>query len=206
MQIKKFIAVSVLAGVLSVSAQAQPNINNGQAVNPPNQVPFQMGDWQKMTPEQRRAAMLNITEQMLRGGMDMLNVQDKATQDAVVAFAIEQEKALEPVREKHRKVAQALINNAATDQEVGALMEELLKAEAKARQDRDKAVMELNKKINFSQKPRLSAFLSLTGLTGEQTGLISGVLGNIMTSIANVQGNAMPPNLPAGPPPVNNRN
>ncbi len=203
MQIKKFIVVSLLAGALSLGAQAQPNVNNGQAVNPPNQVPFgglNGQDWQKMTPEQRREAMLKITEQMLRGGMDMLNVQDKATQDAVVAFAIEQEKALEPVREKHRKVAQSLINNAVTEQQVGALMEELRVAETEARDKRGKDIDALEKQIHFSQKPRLSALLSLSGLTGEQTGFMNGVLGNIMASMANVQANAALPNLPAGPP------
>jgi hypothetical protein len=209
MQLKKFFVTALLSGVLCVGAHAQPNLNNGQANNPPNQVPFgNFGpDWQKMTPEQRREALLKMTEQMLRGGMDMLNYQDKAMQDTVVAFALEQEKALEPVREKHRKVAQALVNNAITEQQVGVLMDELREAEAQAREKRGKDIQALEQQIHFSEKPRLDAFLSLTGLTGEQTGFISGVLGSIMTSMANLQANAAPPNLPAGPPPVaNNRN
>ncbi len=208
MKIKKIIIVSLLAGILSVGAQAQPNVNNGQANNPPNQAfgGFNAQDWQKMTPEQRREAMLKITEQILRGGMTMLNVQDNATQDAVVAFALEQEKALEPVREKHRKVAQALTNNAMTEQQVGVLMDELREAETVAREKRGKDIDALEKQIKFSQKPRLAALLSLTGLTGEQTGFINGVMGNIMASMANVQGNAAPPNLPAGPPAPNNQN
>lgn len=203
MQIKKFFVAATLAGVLSGAAHAQPNINNGQANNPPNQIPFggmNMGDWQKMTPEQRREAMLKITEQILRGGMDMMNVQDKATQDAVVAFALEQEKALEPVREAHRKVAQALINNATTEQQVSVLMDELRAAEAQAREKRGRDIEALEKQIHFSEKPRLAALLSLVGLTGEQTGFINGVLGNIMASMANVQANATPPNVPGGPP------
>lgn len=206
MKIKSFLVTALVAGLLSAGAQAQPNTNNGQAVNPPNQLPFggfNGQDWQKMTPEQRREALLKITEQMLRGGMDMLNYRDKAGQDAVIAFALEQEKALEPVREKHRKVAQALINNAMTEQQVGVLMEELRAAEAEARDKRDKDVIALEKQIKFSEKPRLLAFLSLTGLTGEQTGFINGVLGNIMASMANVQANAALPNVPAGPPRAN---
>lgn len=208
MHIKKFIVVSLLAGILCFRAQAQPNVNNGQANNPPNQLPFgglNAADWQKMTPEQRREAMLKITEQMLRGAMQMLNYPDKAMQDAVVAFAIEQEKALEPVREKHRKVAQALINNAITEQQVGALMEELRAAEIEARDKRGRDIEALEKQIKFSEKPRLASLLSLTGLTGEQTGFINGVLGNIMASMANVQANAALPNLPGGPPPAANQ-
>jgi hypothetical protein len=209
MRIQKMLFLLLVGGLLFCGAvvRAQPNLGGGQGANPPAQLPpgINLQDWQKMTPEQRREAVLRAVEQTLRGGLDWMNVRDKPTQDAIVTFALEQEKALEPVREKHRKVAQALLNNAVTEQQVGALMEELLVAEAEAREKRDAAVMALDKQIGFSKKPRLAAFLSLAGLTGEQTGFIGGVLGNIMGSIANVAANA-PPQIPAGPPAVNNQN
>ena len=199
------LAIAVLTSVFSPVLRAQPNLRGGQAVNPPAQLPpgINLQDWQKMTPEQRREALLKAVEQTLRGGLDWMNVRDKPTQDAIVAFALEQEKALEPVRVKHRKVAQALLNNALPEAQVGVLMEELLVAEAQAREKRDAAVMALDKQVEFSKKPRLAAFLSLTGLTGEQTGFIGGVLGNIMGSMANVTAD-MPPQIPNGPPAVNN--
>lgn len=197
--------IVTLIGVWDATSYAQPNLGGGQRANPATQLPpgIALQDWQKMTPEQRREAVLKAVEQTLRGGLDWMNVRDKPTQDAIVTFALEQEKALEPVREKHRKVAQGLLNNAVTEQQIGALMEELLVAEAEAREKRDAAVMALDKQIGFSKKPRLSAFLSLTGLTGEQTGFIGGVLGNIMGSIANVAADA-PPQVPVNPPVVNN--
>ena len=204
---KKFLAVVFLTGVLGVASQAQPNLGGGQAANPRTQLPpgINLQDWQKMTPEQRREAVLRVVEQTLRGGLDWMNVRDKPTQDAIVTFAVEQEKALEPVRVKHRKVAQALLNNALPEEQVGVFMEELLLAEAEAREKRDAAVMALDKQIGFSKKPRLAAFLSLTGLTGEKTGFIGCVLGNIMGSMANVAADA-PPQVPVNPPVVNNQN
>jgi hypothetical protein len=199
-----FVMVALI-GVWDARSYAQPNLGGGQRANPVTQLPpgIALQDWQKMTPEQRREAVLKAVEQTLRGGLDWMNVRDKPTQDAIVAFALEQEKALEPVRAKHRKVAQGLLNNAVTEQQIGTLMEELLVAEAEAREKRDAAVMTLDKQIGFSKKPRLSAFLSLAGLTGEQTGFIGGVLGNIMSSIANVAADA-PPQVPVNPPVVNN--
>ena len=209
MRIKKYLvvlfAMSLSGGILSSASHAQPNLGGGQRANPVTQLPpgIALQDWQKMTPEQRREAALKAVEQTLRGGLDWMNVRDKPTQDAIVTFALEQEKALEPVREKHRKVAQGLLNNAVTEQQIGTLMEELLLAEAEARKKRDAAVMALDKQIGFSKKPRLAAFLSLTGLTGEQTGFIGGVLGNIMGSMANVAADA-PPKIFNEAPAVNN--
>jgi hypothetical protein len=196
-----------LVGVFGGASHAQPNLGGGQGVNPRTTLPpgINLQDWQKMTPEQRREAVLKAVEQTLRGGLDWMNVRDKPTQDAIVMFALEQEKALEPVREKHRKVAQSLLNPALPEQQVGVLMEELLVAEAEAREKRDAAVMALDKQISFSKKPRLTAFLALIGLTGEQTGFIGGVLGNIMGSMANVAADT-PPQVPNGPPANNAAN
>src|SRR5687768_12984921 len=108
MHMKKFLVAVILTGVLGAGLQAQPNLGGGQGVNPRAQLPpgINLQDWQKMTPEQRREVLLRTVEQTLRGGLDWMNVRDKPTQDAIVTFALEQEKALEPVRAKHRKVAQ----------------------------------------------------------------------------------------------------
>lgn len=202
---KSIAALAISLVSLAPCALAQPNPGQGLAANPPAQNPFMpnMQEWQKMTPEQRREALLKAVDQTVRGALGFMGYNEQPVQDAVATFATEQEKALEPVREKHRKVSQALLNKALSEEQVGVLMDELRIAETEARQKRGEAIAALEAKTNFSKKPRLAVFLSLTGLTGEQTGLIGGVLGNIMTSMMNLQANT-PPNVPANPPAVNN--
>jgi hypothetical protein len=206
---RAFCFLGVLMGIWGTAsvrvAQAQPNPDGGQAVNPggvPGGLPFGFpggAEWQKMTPEQRRAAMLKTVDQTLRGGMTMLGFHDAPTQDAVVAFAVEQEKSLEPLRDKQRKVAQALINNALGDQQMKVLLEELTQAETQAREKRLVALKALDQKVGFSKKPRLYAFMTLTGLNGDQTSLIGGVMGGLMTTLGNVAAGAEPPKAAPAP-------
>ena len=77
------------------------------------------------TLEERKAAARQYTEQMLRGFLGAMGHEDKAMHDAVVAVALERETVLEDVREKHRAVAQGLMNRETPDEEIQELMIDL---------------------------------------------------------------------------------
>lgn len=190
----------VVAFAMSGTAmvQAQPNVNNPpKGANPPLALPFPgAGDWQKMTAEQRREAMKKMVEQTLRGSLAMLGFNDKALQDAVVDFAEQQEKGLEPLREAHRKVAQAMMNKAITDAEITELMANLKATETKVREKRKNALADLDAEIEFTKKPRLAAYMSLMGFTGDETGFMGGVLGAFMGTLSNAAAGAAPANTP----------
>lgn len=205
MKIKKsFLGLSLALMTVAISngfANAQPDPNaQAMGMNPP----AAGMDWVKMTPEQRREAAQKFVEQTLRGGMAGLGYTDKALQDDVIAFSAENEKLLEPVREKHRKVVQALMNNA-SDDEVAALMAGLQASIEEATAKRQESIAALDKKIGFSKEPRLAAMLSLAGLTGNETSFIGGALGSIMAAMGNMMaaGDAIkPPDAGNAPPPA----
>ena len=197
MKIRTCALVAALALSGATTVQAQPNVNNqAKGANPPIALPFPGADWQNMTPEQRREAMKKMVEQTLRGSLTMLGYNDKAMQDAVVDFAEQQEKTLEPVREAHRKVSQALINKAVADTEITQLMADLKAAETKARERRKERLVDLEAEIQFTKKPRLAAFMSLMGFTGEETGLIGGVIGAFFSTLSNAAAGALPAKAP----------
>lgn len=179
---QQFVSLLVML-TISVStavSHAQPPEQATTTANPVAGV-----DWAKMTPEQRREALRQFVEQTIRATMTGIGYPDKELQDAVVAFAGEQEKLLELVREKHRKVAQALIKQA-PETEVATLMADLKVSVDKANARRIAGIVALDDKISFSDKPRLAAYLSMISLTGSETSFIGGVLGGITGTIANL--------------------
>jgi len=179
-------AAFALARPAIVHAQPDPN-DPPKAANPFPQPPLPGGpDWQKMTPQQRRQAVLQIADQTLRGSMNWLGYGDKPTQDAVVACMVEQEDAAELVRTAHRKVAQALLNNALPETQVSTLMADLRSAVEEARTKQETAMAALDAKVGFSKKPRLEAFLTMVGLIGDETSYLGGFLGSLAATLANV--------------------
>src|SRR4028119_714092 len=187
---KRFVTSLVVAWAISGAglSVAQPAANNQpKGPNPGLQPGVPAGpDWGRMTPEQRQQAVLQMIDQTLRGSLVHLGYADKALQDAVVAHATTQEQILEPVRERHRKVAQSLLYNTASDKDVAILMNELSVALEEAKARREDAIAALDEKIGFSQKPRLAALLSMMGLTGEETSFIGGVVGSMTGTWANL--------------------
>src|SRR4028118_703756 len=91
-------------GSMSVS-NAQPDENAvPKAANPTEQQPRggrgNRPDWRNMTPVQREQAFAQQRDAFLRGSLDRNGITEKATQDAVVAFANAQETARRPLQEK----------------------------------------------------------------------------------------------------------
>lgn len=192
MNIKPCCLTLLLLGVIAVSgpreAGAQPDPNNQpKAANPAGQAPFGgAGNWQNMTPEQRRVATQQFVEQLIRGSMDRLGFRDKAMQDTVLNIVAEQEVILDTVREEHRKVARALMEENVTDREVADAMADLQTAIREAKVQRAATIAALEEQLEFSKQPKLAAFLSLSGVTGDESVFIAGVAGNFMSAIGNL--------------------
>lgn len=160
-------------------AQPEPN-NVPMGANPPAG-----GNWAQMTPEQRQQVAQQFVEQTIRDSMKRIGYDDKLLQDEVIAFSNEQEKLLIPVRKKHRKVTQAILDNK-NEEEVAALMSALRASIEKTKAKRELAILVLDEKISFSNKPKLEAFLSLLGLTGSETSYIGGTLSNMLGIMGNL--------------------
>ncbi len=190
MKLKKWSGAFLLALALSATSmvRAQPDANAApKAANPPNWMPLPAGaDWQKMTPAQRREMIRKFTEQMLRGSMAWLGFNDPATQQAVIDCTVEQEEAVEPLRDQHRKVTRALLANALTERQAKDALARLRVAAKDAREARETAIATLEEKVAFSKNPRLEAFLSAIGLIGDESNLIGGVAGGITGALGNL--------------------
>lgn len=110
---------------------------------------------------------------MVRNLLTQAGFNDKDLQDAVVNEAQTQQKAATALQEKTRVLAEAIRMNALDDAKITHLMDSFSAAvqdERKARLDRAK---ELDQKIGYSQKPRLRALLSLTGIVGDEVSLLA---------------------------------
>lgn len=176
------IAVAAALG-LAGAVQAQPNpgdANKGD--NPPNwpQGNNQRGNWQNMTPEQRQQMMAQMQEQRTRRLLTGAGFTDAATQDPIVAFANEQEKARQPLRDRFMKLAQALRANAATDAELSASLNDLRQAVDDEKTRNQTALKDLDAKISYTKKPHLEALLTVLGLIGDESSFVTGGLGRGM--------------------------
>ena len=183
-----FLAVTLVACSLgALKVQAQPDANNApKGANPPVQMPFPgAGDWQKMTPQQRREAVQKGVEGTLRGSMTWLGYTDAKLQDAVIAAAMEREKSLDKVRDANFKLTQGVLAKA-NDKDIAVLMNDLDTAIEDAKAERETLMQTLDAKIDFSGKPRLQAFLTLVGINGDQSAQMGGIIGNTTGVFTNL--------------------
>lgn len=182
-------------------AFAQPDLNDlPKGENPPTQANWQKM-WQNMTPEQRKQAIQMVAEQIVRGSLEQMEVNDAETQDLVIAAMREQDALYDSVREAHLKVAQALLNNKNTGEEqVAKLLQDLREASEKARAARAMSIKNLDDRIAFSQQPRLEALLTMLGLVGDETEHIGGVMASLSIAMGNlaVAGQLPPVMMPPG--------
>ena len=201
---RSLLLASLLCCVLGTVAQAQPDPNDApKGDNPPVMAPgIARADWQKMTPAQRRAAIQKGVEDTLRGTMMWLGYTDKPLQDAIIASALEREKSLNEVRDKHRLVAQALIAKQ-NDAQMEIALDNLRMAEEDAADARTKQLADLDKKIDYSNKPRLKAFLSLVGILDDNSAMLGGVLSSTIGTMTNLAmgAEAKPDGGPPAAPP-----
>ena len=143
------------------------------------------------TPDQRRKEALQRLEKTLRDTMNWCDLSDATTQNAVVACAQQQETALEPVREAHRKVAQALLDKETRAASLAVLLNEWRVAVEDARDQRKEAIAKLKAQADFTKQPKLESFLTITGLLGDEAGFIIGAEGHLLSTLGNLM--AAPP-------------
>ncbi len=179
---RRWIAGPLFVGLATISAagvlRAQPDAGNMPKGDNPiaKQRP-------KMTPEQRKAArdkrqqeMQTRRETSLRETLTTAGFADKTLQDAVIAFSNSQNEDRGDNLDKMRQLNQAVRNNA-TDEQIAALLKDI-SDEAKADKDqRAKALKELDAKIGYTTKPRLEAVLALSGITSEAGAGMGGGMG-----------------------------
>lgn len=109
----------------------------------------------------------NMQELRLRGLMTSFGVAELDTQDAVLAFIVQEEKARQPLRQRSRSLYGAIRNN--TEPEVGIrTMIEEFKASVEADKTRHStAESALDNRIGYSKNPRLEGMLLLLGIIGD---------------------------------------
>ncbi len=195
--IKKWTLSLMLAvGALTAShAFAQPDLDNpAKGENPPMQANWQKM-WQNMTPEQRKQAMQTMAEQVVRGSIQQMGLNDAESQNLIINAMREQDAIYEPVRAQHLKVAQALMNKDTSDEQMTTLMQELRAASEKARVARDASIKTLDDRVAFSQQPRLETLLTMLGLVGNETEHVGGVMASLGLAMGNL---AVAGKLPMG--------
>ena len=192
MKFKTFLLGAALCcGGLTAHAQPDPN-NAPKAANPvgqPNPLAAwgnPIPGWDKMTPQQREEALRKVAEQTLRGTMTWLGFTNVELQDAIAATMLEQDRDFAPVREAHRQVAQALMDNKLSDEQMNALLENLHNEAETARKLRDDSIDALKQKVDFDAQPRLKMFLTMAGIIGEEDAHLGGFLGTLTTEMTNL--------------------
>ncbi|RYG54780.1 hypothetical protein EON80_31490 [bacterium] len=156
-----------LASVTFISsAQAQPDIFNApKAVNPTNRA---VG--RQLTAEER-------VQQRLRRQLQLLGVNQTATQDVLLAYVDSETKARQAVTDKGRELQRVLTANVVSNAQVAALLNDYQAAIEEDKVRRVKAQQELIKAVDVTKIPKVEATLILMGVYGEGP-----ALGNLTTN------------------------
>lgn len=188
----------LLAATLLIASPlwAQPAIDAPpKAVNPPNEAPAfpteeqqkKMADdteaLMKMTPEQQKAEMRKMQNEILRNQMIGSGFVDTKLQDRIITFVDEQETS----RQQLRKIAEQISISLDVKQGIPAnekmneLLNLYLNTAEETKKNREIAIQNLDKELVLSKQPYLKAFLHLNGIIGETSGLTGEivVMGNI---------------------------
>lgn len=145
---------------------------------------------QNTSPQQRRQEALQRLEKTLRDTMNWCEMTDKPMQDAVVQCAVAQDEALQPVREAHRKVAQALVDKQAGNAQFSTLLNDWRAAVEDAKEKRKNAITKLQAQSDFVRQPKLESFLTITGLLGDEAGFLINPEGHLLSVLGTL---ATPP-------------
>jgi hypothetical protein len=164
------LALATSAGVLC--AQPDPN-DMPKGDNPPTRPDGPRGgnkgerpDFRNMTPEQRQQFEQKREEENVRRALKRAGYTDAKVQDAVVAFAAEQNKDESASKDKVRELSKA-VRDGASDSEIATLLTAVRADSQAAQAQRQAALKELDAKISYTKSAKLEATLVLLGLTGE---------------------------------------
>lgn len=120
-----------------------------------------------MTPQQ----MQQMREEALKAQMTTMGVPE-AAQTTILAYATARETAAMPLRAQARTLQEGLNNNISA--EVAARQLAAMRDAIKVEKDRrTTAQTELDTAVGFSKNPQLEAFLTLSGLIGDESSIIA---------------------------------
>ncbi|MBV9467636.1 MAG: hypothetical protein JOZ57_00145 [Abitibacteriaceae bacterium] len=140
--------------------------------------------WQNLTVEQRQQLVqqmrLQARDDNLKRMLGNAGFTDPKLQDALVTFIKAEEQAVQPYRDKGRKLIEALRSKTLTDAQLAMLLNDFRAAAEDEKQRRTAAQQALDKQIAYTRNPRLEAYLRLLGLVGDEASLLVGTesLGN----------------------------
>lgn len=101
--------------------------------------------------------------------MQSAGVDDTETQNAIIAFVMEQAKQRQPVTEAALKLSDLLADKSATNEVIAAQQEALSTASQSFRKWKEAALKELDAKVQYSQNARLKSLLMLVGIIGDES-------------------------------------
>jgi len=112
-------------------------------------------------------------ESVLRTLMNRQGIEEKATQDAIIAHLAEQEQAYQTLLETGSKMMPAVMSrDGMTEAQIRTLMNDYQVAVEEYRENRKKAEAALEAQIAYSKNPRLQALLLLSGAIGDGPSLL----------------------------------
>lgn len=94
--------------------------------------------------------------------------EDKAVQDAIIAFIEAQRLARRPLLEMAQRIATGLRDENVTEAQIGDLLADFREASDDDKVRYESALRDLDAQISYSKKPRLEAFLTLIGVLGDE--------------------------------------
>ena len=100
--------------------------------------------------------------------MQSAGVEDGETQNAIIAFVIEQAKQRQAVTEAALQLSTLLADKTASNEAITAQQETLSAASKAFRAWKENALKELDAKIKFSENARLKSLLILVGIVGDE--------------------------------------
>lgn len=154
-------ALVLLAGLALGGVQAQAQGPGGGFGGPGG------GGRGQMTPQQMR----QMRDEMMKTQMTALAVPE-AAQTTILAYAQARETAAAPLRAQARTLQEGLANNISAEVATRQLTE-MRAAIAAEKTRRAAAEKELNTAVGYTKSPQLEAFLTLSGLIGDEASFIA---------------------------------
>lgn len=177
-RINSYFAIIGVSALLCTGAQAQPDINNApKAANPAN----------RPVGAARQQRIKDQLNQRLRPELIRLGVTDTAQQDALLTFFLSEAQARTLLTQKGRQLAQAVQNNALTDNQLASALNDYQGAVEDNKIRHQAALATLKKTVDYEKYPKLDATLTVLGFVGDGPTLANPGLGGPFAALAGNQ-------------------
>lgn len=163
-QLKGLLIAGVALGISATASQAQGGFGGRGGED--------RADYRQLTQEQRQKLADQVREftreQMIRLMLSNAGFAEKTVQDEVIAFAKEQNTAMDKFGEQNRKMFEGMRGQDTSAAQLSGLMNEYRAAQETETSRRKTALDALDAKINFRKQPRLEAVLTTMGIVGDE--------------------------------------